>query len=66
MDQEQVFDAEAVDDALHAMQEGTMPSIMRLYGKGLLVAILLTLITYTMKFIAGGGLTNVINSGDFN
>lgn len=66
MDQEQVFDAEAVDDALHAVQEGTMPAIMKLYGTGLLVAVLLTLVTYTLKFVAGGGLTNVINPGDFN
>ena len=66
MEKEQAFDPNVVDDALHAMQEGTMPTIMRLYGKGLLVAMLLTLVTYTMKFIAGGGLTSVINADNFN
>jgi hypothetical protein len=66
MDQEKVFDAEVVDDALHAVQEGTMPAILKMYGAGLLVAMLLTLVTYTLKFVAGGGLTSVINPGDFN
>ena len=62
MDEQQVFDAEAVDDALHAVREGTMPVIMKTFGQGLLVAMLLTLVTYTLKFVAGGGLTNVINA----
>jgi len=60
-----VFD-DVVDDVNHAIETGTINATMKLYGRGLMIALLFTLVSYTIKFVTGGGLTNVINSDTLN
>lgn len=53
-DQNEVFTEEGVDDMFDMLTQGSMGILLRQWGQGLLLALALSAVAYTVRFIAGG------------
>jgi len=59
-DQEQVFTKDGVASVFEMLTQGSIKMVASNYGKGLVLTLILAAVAYTVQFIAGGSVRNVI------